>query len=88
MEIKGIPAKLQNHTFYLEEEIRISRRIEEMAESAFAGDPRGPEILEAIRKLRKSMKLRRDILEDLDGALRDQEVVLEEYVRELWRQNY
>ena len=88
MEIKVIPAKLQNHTFYLEEEIRISRCIEEMAESAFAGDPRGPEILEAIRKLRKSMKLRRDILEDLDGALRDQEVVLEEYVRELWRQNY
>ena len=71
MEIKVIPAKLQNHTFYLEEEIRISRRIEEMAEAAFAGDPRGP-----------------DILEDLDGALRDQEVVLEEYVRELWRQNY
>ena len=88
MEIKVIPAKLQNHTFYLEEEIRISRRIEEMAEAAFAGDPRGLEILEAIRKLRKSMEIRRDILEDLDGALRDQEVVLQEYVRELWRQNY
>lgn len=88
MEIKVIPAKLQNHTFYLEEEIRISRRIEEMAESALQEIREGRKFWRPSRKLRKSMKLRRDILEDLDGALRDQEVVLEEYVRELWRQNY
>ena len=29
-----IPARLQKHTVYLEEEIRIARRIEEMAEEA------------------------------------------------------
>ena len=88
MEIKVIPAKLQKHTFYLEEEIRISRRAEEMAEAAFAEDPRRQEILGTIRKLRRSMELRRDILEELDGSLREQEAFLEEYVRELWRQNY
>ena len=45
MEIKVIPARLQKHTVYLEEEIRIARRIEEMAEEAFGSDPGGAEIL-------------------------------------------
>ena len=88
MEIKVIPARLQKHTVYLEEEIRIARRIEEMAEEAFGSDPGGAEILASVRKLCRSIELRREILETLDHSLRDQEVVLQEYVKGLWRQNF
>ena len=88
MEIKVIPARLQKHTVYLEEEIRIARRIEEMAEEVFGADPGGAEILAPVRKLCRSIELRREILETLDSSLRDQEVVLQEYVKGLWRQNF
>ena len=88
MEIKVIPARLQKHTVYLEEEIRIARRIEEMAEEVFGADSGGAEILASVRKLCRSIELRREILETLDSSLRDQEVVLQEYVKGLWRQNF
>lgn len=88
MEIKVIPARLQKHTVYLEEEIRIARRIEEMAEEVFGADPDGAELLASVRKLCRSIELRREILETLDSSLRDQEVVLQEYVKGLWRQNF
>ena len=88
MEIKVIPARLQKHTVYLEEEIRIARRIEEMAEEVFGADPGGAEILASVHKLCRSIELRREILETLDSSLRDQEVVLQEYVKGLWRQNF
>ena len=88
MEIKVIPARLQKHTVYLEEEIRIARRIEEMAEEVFGADPGGAEILASVRKLCRSIELRREILETLYSSLRDQAVVLQEYVKGLWRQNF
>jgi len=59
-----------------------------MAEEAFGSDPGGAEILASVRKLCRSIELRREILETLDNSLRDQEVVLQEYVKGLWRQNF
>lgn len=83
MEIRVIPAKLQKHTVYLEEEIRISRCIQEMAEELFGADPGKQELLHSIRALCKSIERRRDILEDLEEALQNQEAFLQEYVEKL-----
>lgn len=78
-----IPAKLQKHTVYLEEEIRISRCIQEMAEELFGTEPGKQELIHSIRNLCQSIERRRDILEDLEESLRDQEAFLQDYVEKL-----
>lgn len=80
MEIRVIPSELKKHINYLDEEIRISRRIEEMAETAFALMPNESEILQSVRRLNKSIRARRDILEHMTEALEDQEYWLRDYI--------
>ena len=75
-----MPAGLRRHAVYFDEEIRISRRIEDMAEAAFALSPKRDEILRSVRRLSRSVEARRRIMEDLDESLKDQENRLMEYM--------
>lgn len=85
MEIRVIPAELKRHTDYLDEEIRISRCIEEMAETAFAFTPNEREIRRSVHGLCKSILARREILEYMEEALLNQEIRLREHVDSIKR---
>lgn len=83
MEIRVIPSGLRSHASHLEEELRIARRMEKTAETAFMLSPGRNEILSSIRRLAKSIERRRDTLEDLDEMLQAQEERLQEHVASL-----
>ena len=78
-----IPSRLRGHAVYFDEESRISRRIEEMAEIAFVSSPNRDEILQSVRKLHRNIEMRREIFENLEETLINQENWLKEYMDSL-----
>lgn len=83
MEIRVIPSRLKSHASYFEDEIRVLRSLEEMAELTYISNSGKSAVMQSIRKLNESVKMRNEIFENLEQMLKEQEIRIQEHVDSL-----
>lgn len=83
MEIRVIPSRLKSHASYFEDEVRVLRSLEEMSEFTYISNSGKSAVMQSIRKLNESVKMRNEIFENLEQMLKEQEIRIQEHVDSL-----